>query len=131
MVRQVRSLILWTLIYRFRRRLVVVAVLLSMVLLSQWIYGDIVEYLKLSENVGYLSYVLVGKWVLIFTNIGLSAYLILTMFRKDEKTDNKNKSKEKIKEVEVVSVDTLTDRERSFLTRKLRTKTEILMEKKK
>ena len=130
MVRQVRSLILWTLIYRFHRRLVVVAVLLSMVLLSQWIYGDIVEYLKLSENVGYLSYVLVGKWVLIFTNIGLSAYLILTMFRKDEKTDNKNKSKEKIKEVEVVSVDTLTDRERSFLTRKLRTKAEILMDKK-
>jgi hypothetical protein len=102
-----------------------------MVLLSQWIYGDIVEYLKLSENVEYLSYVLVGKWVLIFTNIGLSAYLILTMFRKEEKTAKKSKSKEKMQIEEVVSVDTLSDRERSFLTRKLRSKAEILMDKRK
>ncbi|MDM5271119.1 hypothetical protein PGH07_02930 [Sulfurovum sp. zt1-1] len=130
MVRQVRSLILWTLIYRFRRRLTFVAVLLSMVLLSQWIYGDIVEYLRLSENVAYLSYVLVGKWILIFSNIAISAYLILTMFRKEEKTDKKNKSKEKNRKQEVITVDTLTERERSFLTRKLRTKAEILMDKK-
>ena len=130
MVRQVRSLILWTLIYRFRRRLTIVAVLLSMVLLSQWIYGDVVEYLRLSEKVEYLSYVLVGKWTVIFSNIAVSAYLILTMFRKEEKTDKKNRSKEKKSDQEVISVDTLTDRERSFLTRKLRTKAEILMDKK-
>ena len=130
MVRNVRSLILWTLIYRFRRRLTIVAVLLSMVLLSQWIYGDIVEYLRLSKNVAYLSYVLIGKWILIFSNIAISAYLILTMFRKEEKTDKKNKSKEKNKDKEVISVDTLTDRERSFLTRKIRSKAEILMDKK-
>ena len=114
MVRQVRSLILWTLIYRFRRRLTIVAVLLSMVLLSQWIYGDVVEYLRLSEKVEYLSYVLVGKWTVIFSNIAVSAYLILTMFRKEEKTDKKNRSKEKKSDQEVISVDTLTDRERSF-----------------
>lgn len=125
MVRQVRSLILWTLIYRFRRRLTIVAVLLSMVLLSQWIYGDIVEYLRLSENIAYLSYVLVGKWLLIFSNIAVSAYLILTMFRKEEKTDKKKKRDEVI-----ISVDTLTDRERSFLTRRLRSKADILKDEK-
>ncbi|MFT7878846.1 MAG: hypothetical protein ABXS91_00480 [Sulfurimonas sp.] len=131
MVRQVRSLILWTLIYRFRRRLTIVAVLLSMVLLSQWIYGDIVEYLKLSENIGYLSYVLVGKWTMIFTNITVSSYLVLTMFRKEEKRDKTGKSKkERKREKEVVSVDTLSDRERSFLTRKLRSEAEILKNKK-
>ncbi|MBD3790609.1 MAG: hypothetical protein IE918_00395 [Campylobacterales bacterium] len=130
MVRQVRSLILWTLIYRFRRRLTIVAVLLSMVLLSQWIYGDIVEYLRLSEKVEYLSYVLAGKWTVIFSNIAVSAYLILTMFRKEDKPDKKNRSKEKNQDQEVISVDTLTDRERSFLTRKLRSKAEILMDKK-
>ena len=129
MVRQVRSLLLWSLIYRFRRRLTVVAVLLSMILLSQWIYGDIVEYLKLSENVAYLSYVLVGKWVLVFSNVAISAYLILTMFRKEVKTDKKYKTKEKNREQKSISVDTLTDRERSFLTRKLRTKAEILKNK--
>lgn len=130
MVRQVRSLILWTLIYRFRRRLTIVAVLLSMVLLSQWIYGDIVEYLRLSEKVAYLSYVLAGKWIVIFSNIAVSAYLILTMFRKEEKTDKKSKQKEKKRDQEIISVDTLSERERSFLTRKLRSKAEILMEKK-
>ncbi|MDD3591596.1 MAG: hypothetical protein PHO65_03085 [Sulfurovum sp.] len=130
MVRQVRSFILWTLIYRFRRRLTIVAVLLSMVLLSQWIYGDIVEYLRLSENVAYLSYALAGKWIVIFSNIAISAYLILTMFRKEEKKDKKSRSKEKKREEKVLSVDTLTDRERSFLTRKIRSKAEILMDKK-
>ncbi|MDD3495182.1 MAG: hypothetical protein PHU11_04755 [Dysgonamonadaceae bacterium] len=130
MVRQVRSFILWTLIYRFRRRLTIVAVLLSMVLLSQWIYGDIVEYLRLSENIAYLSYALAGKWTLIFSNIAISAYLILTMFRKEEKKDKKNRSQEKKTEERVLSVDTLTDRERSFLTRKIRSKAEILMDKK-
>jgi hypothetical protein len=107
-----------------------VAVLLSMVLLSQWIYGDIVEYLRLSENIGYLSYVLVGKWTVIFTNIAVSAYLVLTMFRKEEKKDKKIKSKDKKREQEVISVDTLTARERSFLTRKLRSEAEILKNKK-
>ena len=130
MVRQIRSLILWTLVYRFRRRLTVVAVLLSMVMLSQWIYEDVVEYLKLSENVGYLSFVLIGKWLLIFTNIAVSAYLILTMFSKEGKQDKRGKSKEKQNDKAVISVDTLTERERSFLTRKLRTKAEILKEKK-
>jgi len=130
MVRQVRSLILWTLIYRFRRRLTIVAVLLSMVLLSQWIYGDIVEYLRLSEHIAYLSYALVGKWIMIFSNIAISAYLILTMFRKEEKKDKKRRTKENKKEEKVLSVDTLSDRERSFLTRKIRSEAEILMEKK-
>lgn len=130
MVKHVRSLILWTLIYRFRRRLTVVVVLLSMVLLSQWIYGDIVEYLTLSENVVYLSYVLAGKWTVIFTNIAVSAYLVLTMFRKEEKKDKNVKQKKKKREQEVISVDTLTARERSFLTRKLRSKAEILKNKK-
>lgn len=130
MVRQVRSLILWTLIYRFRRRLTIVAVLLSMVLLSQWIYGDIVEYLKLSGNVAYLSYVLVGKWTVIFSNIALSAYLILTMFRKEEKREKNVKQKENKSDQERISVDTLSDREKSFLTRKLRSEAEILMDKK-
>jgi energy-converting hydrogenase Eha subunit H len=101
-----------------------------MVLLSQWIYGDIVEYLKLSENVAYLSYVLVGKWTVIFSNIALSAYLILTMFRKEEKRDKNVKQKEKKSDQEMISVDTLSDRERSFLTRKLRSEAEILMDKK-
>jgi len=130
MVRQVRSLILWTLIYRFRRRLTIVAVLLSMVLLSQWIYGDIVEYLRLSEKVEYLSYVLAGKWIVIFSNIAVSAYLILTMFRKEEKRDKNVKQKENRSDQEMISVDTLSERERSFLTRKLRSKAEILMDRK-
>lgn len=130
MVKQVKSLIFWTYVYRFRKRLTIVAVLLSMVLLSQWIYGDIVEYLKLSENLEYLAYALVGKWILIFNNIAVSTYLVLTMFRKEEKTGKKGKSKEKNIDEEVVSVDTLSDREKSFLTRKIRSKAEILMDKK-
>lgn len=131
MIRQVRSLILWTLIYRFRSRLTIVAVLLSMVLLSQWLYSDVVEYLQLSQQTHYLGRVLLGKWVLIFSNIAISAYLVLTMFRKEEGTKSDNEGKASSPAAKKVSVETLSERERSFLTRKIRSKAEILKDNKK
>ena len=93
-------------------------VLLTMVLFSQWIYSDIVEYLKLTEKVDYLNYVLPTKWLLIIFNIGLSTYLILTMFRSEKKTNT-----------QVDENDELSEREKSFLTKKVRSKSEILMDK--
>ena len=68
MFRQVKSAIFWTLVYKFRKRLTLVVLLLSTVLLSQWIYADIIEYLKLTEKTQYLDYILPIKWFVILLN---------------------------------------------------------------
>lgn len=123
MFKQIKSILFWSLIYKFRKRLSIVAILISMIFLSQWLYSDIVEYLKLTEQTSFLNYILPAKWLMIFFNIGLSSYLIFTIFKPEKKVEEPiEKSKNK--------TSTLTDREKSFLNRKLRSEAEILMDKK-
>lgn len=127
MFKQIKSVFFWSMLYKFRKRLTFVAILLSIVLLSQWIYSDIVEYLALTKNTAYLSFVLLSKWLIILFNIALSAYLILTIFKSDQvkeeaeivKTDKKSNKKEP-----------LSQREKEFMSKKIRTESEILLQKK-
>ena len=124
MFKQVKSILLWSLLYRFRRRLTLVAVLLSIVLLSQWIYSDIVEYLTLTKKTTYLDYILPLKWIIIFFNIGFSVYLILSIFKVEKEQKSKNIDKE-----EPEDNPKHTDREKEFMTKKIRTEAEIIMSK--
>lgn len=124
MFRQIKSALLWTLLYRFRKRLSIVAVLLSIVMLSQWIYGDVVEYLKLTGHIDYLHIVLPLKWIVILFCIGLSAYLILTIFRQDAQ-----KQKNKTDIPKPLAQEPLSEREKAFMTKKLKSRAERLMEK--
>jgi len=124
MFKQVKSILLWSLLYRFRRRLTLVAVLLSIVLLSQWIYSDIVEYLTLTKKTTYLDYILPLKWIIIFFNIGFSVYLILSIFKVEKKEKNDLVDKEKQE-----SIPKHTDREKEFMTKKIRTEAEIILGK--
>ncbi len=128
MFKQVKSIFIWSLIYKFRKRLTIVILLLSSVLLSQWLYSDIVEYLKLTEQTQYLNYILPIKWIMIFSNIGISAYLLITLFKKNEEKKVETKVKEKEKPLSKVSKD-LSEREKSFLKKKIRSEADILMDK--
>ena len=94
MFRQVKSAIFWTLVYKFRKRLTIVAILLSIVFLSQWIYSDVVEYLQLTKQLQYLDFLLPIKWIVILFNIGFSAYLILTIFKPSKEEQKNIKKKE-------------------------------------
>lgn len=135
MFKQVKSILIWSLIYKFRKRLTIVVLLLSVVLLSQWLYSDIVEYLKLTKQTEYLNYILPIKWLMIFSNIGISTYLVLTIFKsKEEEKKEKKLEKVEIKkeakaEKKVSSKDELSDREKSFLKRKIRSEADILKDK--
>jgi hypothetical protein len=100
--------------------------LLAMVFLSQWMYADIVEYLKLTQQLNYLHYILPLKWFLVLGSIGLSAYLLLTMF-KGEKSDEKKQKKRTKEKPKSQKDNALTQREESFLKRKIRSKADILM----
>lgn len=123
MFKQIKSVLLWSMLYKFRKRLIVVVILLSVVLLSQWIYSDIVEYLSLTKNTAYLSIVLPLKWLIILFNIALSAYLILTVFKSDETKEESSPMKSNKK-------DSLSQREKEFMSKKIRSEAEIILQKK-
>ena len=129
MFKQAKSAFIWYHLYKFRRTIVLVVLLLSVVIFSQWIYSDVVEYLTLRKKLEYLDILLPIKWVIIFFNIGLSTYLISSLFKKEKKEDivkkekkpetkvQSNIKKEKQKE-EILKSSTLSERETSFLYKK-------------
>jgi len=129
MFKQAKSAFIWYHLYKFRRTIVLVVLLLSVVIFSQWIYSDVVEYLTLRKKLEYLDILLPIKWVIIFFNIGLSTYLISSLFKKEKKEDivkkekkpetkvQSNIKKEKQKE-EILKSSTLSERESSFLYKK-------------
>ncbi|WP_193215411.1 hypothetical protein [Aliarcobacter butzleri] len=85
------------------------------------------DYLKLKEKLEYLEIVLLSKWLIIIFNIGISIYLILTLFKKEETGSSK---KEKIVEKETIKKEKFTQREKEFLNKKnIRSKADILLDK--
>ena len=89
------------------------------------IYGDVIEYLKLKDRLEFLEIALISKWTVIIFNIVFSIYLILTIFKKEEK-EQKNVEVKK----EIPKQEKFTQREKEFLyKKKLKTKADLLVEK--
>ncbi|MCT7551883.1 hypothetical protein ACN9JU_02020 [Aliarcobacter butzleri] len=127
MFKQVKSAVFWYYLYKFRKRVTLIFLLLIIALFANVIYADIVEYLKLKEKLEYLEIALLSKWLIIIFNIGISIYLILTLFKKEE---NGNGKKEKIVEKETIKKEKFTQREKEFLNKKnIRSKADILLDK--
>jgi magnesium-transporting ATPase (P-type) len=97
MFKQVKSAFFWYYLYKFRRRVILITFLLLISLFSNAIYSDVVQYLTLKEKLEYLEVLLLTKWLIIIFNLLLSVYLILTIFKSNEKEniDKKEKKKEK------------------------------------
>lgn len=113
MFKQMKSAFFWYYLYKFRKRAIFIFFLLLVALFSGFIYGDVVEYLKLTENIKYLKYVLVLKWFIIIFNSLLSIYLILTLFKNSE-----NQEKSSVKKDKVETKNSFTRRETEFLHKK-------------
>ncbi|RZV16377.1 hypothetical protein [Aliarcobacter butzleri] len=127
MFKQVKSAVFWYYLYKFRKRVTLIILLLIIALFANVIYADIVEYLKLKEKLEYLEIALLSKWLIIIFNIGISIYLILTLFKKEETGSSK---KEKIVEKETIKKEKFTQREKEFLNKKnIRSKVDILLDK--
>ncbi|KLE04937.1 hypothetical protein N5U00_05760 [Aliarcobacter butzleri] len=127
MFKQVKSAVFWYYLYKFRKRVTLIFLLLIIALFANVIYADIVEYLKLKEKLEYLEIALISKWLIIIFNIGISIYLILTLFKKEESGNGK---KEKIVEKETIKKEKFTQREKEFLNKKnIRSKADILLDK--
>ncbi|WP_418185864.1 hypothetical protein ACNSOS_02825 [Aliarcobacter vitoriensis] len=124
MFKQVKSAVFWYYLYKFRKRAILIFFLLLVALFSGLIYGDVVEYLKLTQNIEYLKYVLFAKWLIILFNILFSIYLILSLFKKDVEV----KEKEVKKEQKIPQEEKFTPREKELLhKKKLKTKADVLL----
>ena len=113
MFKQVKSALFWYYLYKFRKRAIFIFFLLLVALFSGFIYGDVVEYLKLTQNIEYLKYVLALKWFIIIFNFLLSIYLILTLFKNSE-----NQEKSSVKKDKVETKNSFTQRETQLLHKK-------------
>lgn len=135
MFKQVKSAFFWYYLFKFKRRVIFIVLLLIIAFFANAIYGDVVEYLKLKDKLAYLEMALISKWVIIIFNIVFSVYLLLTMFKKEDNNDDKNLKKDKktkIKEVkkEEAKEEKFTQREKEFLYKKtLQTKADFLVKK--
>lgn len=113
MFKQMKSALFWYYLYKFRKRAIFIFFLLLVALFSGFIYGDVVEYLKLTQNIEYLKYVLVLKWFIIIFNSLLSIYLILTLFKNSEIQEKSSLKKDKVE-----TKNSFTQRETEFLHKK-------------
>ncbi|WNL15831.1 hypothetical protein QUR79_09345 [Arcobacter cryaerophilus gv. pseudocryaerophilus] len=113
MFKQMKSALFWYYLYKFRKRAIFIFFLLLVALFSGFIYGDVVEYLKLTQNIRYLKYVLALKWFIIIFNSLLSIYLILTLFKNSE-----NQEKSSVKKDKVETKNSFTQRETELLHKK-------------
>ena len=95
-------------------------------LFANVIYGDVIEYLKLKDRLEFLEIALISKWTVIIFNIVFSVYLLLTMFKKEEKEQKNVEVKKEI----IPKEEKFTQREKEFLyKKKLKTKADFLVEK--
>jgi len=132
MFKQVKSALFWYYLYKFRRRVLLIFLLLIIALFANAIYGDLVEYLKLKDKLQYLELALFTKWGIILFNLTFSVYLMLTLFKKKEEEKIKEKEKKSTPSIkkEKIKEEKFTDREKQFLyKKKLKNKADILVEK--
>ena len=113
MFKQMKSALFWYYLYKFRKRAIFIFFLLLVALFSRFIYGDVVEYLKLTQNIEYLKYVLALKWFIIIFNSLLSIYLILTLFKNSEIQEKSSVKKDKVE-----TKNSFTQRETELLHKK-------------
>lgn len=129
MFKQMKSALFWYYLFKFRKRAIIIVLLLLIALFSNFIYADVVEYLKLKNRLQYLEIALILKWIIIIFNLTFSIYLILTIFKKDDEFEEKEKNKPKKDDIKHSAKD-FSQREKDLLYKKtLKTKADMLLGK--
>lgn len=132
MFKLIRSTIFWTLLYKFRKKILLILALILVVFFSNFIYSDVVNYLSLTSQTQLIKYALITKWIILLSSLLVIAALVFNIF------NSKNIKKDEVKNAKIleskpknqIKSSDLSEREKSFLNKKIRSKTEILMDKK-
>ncbi|MDG6896985.1 hypothetical protein A6A19_02960 [Actinobacillus delphinicola] len=81
MFKQVKSALIWYYLFRFRRRVSIIILLLLFAFFANSIYGDVVNYLTLTKQLYLLKYALLTKWVIILGSLFAVIYSIISLFK--------------------------------------------------
>lgn len=124
MFKQIKSALFWYYLYKFRKRFTVVVFLILLSIFANSIYVDVIQYLQLKNKLDYLELAFTLKWSTILASLTISAYLILTLFKKEEeqKAEQKQENKREKKKIESnenkkVKKSKFTSREEKFLNK--------------
>lgn len=77
MTKILTRLLSFSLIYTYRKKIILITVNLIIVILAIFIYSDVVEFLKSNSLSNYLVYALLGKWLIIIISVSLIAYSLM------------------------------------------------------
>ena len=101
MFKQFKSAFIWYAIFKWRKRLSIVAFLLLIMIFSFVIYDDIVAYLRLTNQLEYLKYLLLAKWLIVFSSIFSSLFLLKNIWKENLLAKQQSKEKRKQQEEEL------------------------------
>lgn len=122
MFKQFKSAFIWYAIFKWRKRLSIVAFLLLISIFSFVIYDDLVGYLRLTNQLEYLKYLLLAKWLIVFSSIISSLFLIKNIWRdnllsKNNKKELKKQQEAKQKAEEIKEMRVWANKEEYFLNK--------------
>lgn len=81
MFKQIKSALIWIYLIKFRRRLILISLLLSFAFLANYIHTDLVEFLTATDQRHLLIFALLFKWAIVFFSIFGIIYTILGIFK--------------------------------------------------
>ena len=95
MFKQIQSAIIWTYIYKFRKFLLQILVVIVLFFFVEYFYRDIVEYLTISGHKDKIFYLLLAKWAIFMLLISFLSVRLYTILKKTKKPPNPRKLSKK------------------------------------
>lgn len=134
MFKQVKSALFWYYLFKFRKKVILIAFLLLIALFANAIYSDIIEYLTLKEKLEFLEIAIISKWLIIIFSIIYSIYLLIGLFKpgKNDKSIKKNENINKNNDIiqkQKENTSKFTKREEKFLKKNIKSKADLLVER--
>ncbi len=100
MFRQIKSAFIWIYLYKFRNLVFKIFVILIGVMLVFFIYEDVVEYLKLINQLSLIPFVIIIKWGLIFAGLLYIVKSIIDLAEDEEAEEEERRKEEEEKQKE-------------------------------
>jgi len=101
MFRQIKSALIWTTIYRFRKKILLVLFLLLLALVAEYLWRDLRDYLKTTQQYELLFWSMVGKWMIILGLLGVSVWQIAIILRPSPKKHPKPPKPQKLSKAQI------------------------------
>lgn len=134
MFKQIKSALFWYYLYKFRKKVILIAFLLILAISTNAIYSDVVEYLTLKEKLEFLEIALISKWVIIIFSILSSIAITVSIFSIFKPKEEKLKGQAYQKNNDILSAkenknSKFSKREEEFLKKDLKSKADLLVER--